>query len=350
MIKKLIVLRTVLALAAIIPNCLLAQDYIDTLIMQTSEVLFGEVKGMDENVLTIETSYSDKDFKVEWDALKYIATTHKLVVMTHEGERLYGTIRSVGEQVATVMVNDKDVGAVQIPLSNVIFLKSVEDNFWGRIEFSVAAGYTAAKANDNHQFSADLGLKYVGAKYGSDLTFSAIRTIQTDNNVESRTKRTEAGLGLLYFFYNDWFAIARADLLQSSEQKLNIRSLIRGGVGNYIFKTNSMNIGLAGGIAWNYEDYTAADIADRNSAEAFIGFEYKIFDLGDLDLTTNAVAYPSLTESGRFRTDFNFDLDYEFESDLFVGIGFTLNFDNMPVEGAPRNDYVFQAKIGWKFN
>jgi hypothetical protein len=37
----------------------------DSLIMNTGEILVGEVKGFNEGVLTIETGYSDSDFKVE---------------------------------------------------------------------------------------------------------------------------------------------------------------------------------------------------------------------------------------------------------------------------------------------
>ena len=64
---------------------------------------------------------------------------------------------------------------------------------------------------------------------------------------------------------------------------------------------------FAVGAAWNYEDYNDPVITDRNSAEAFAALEYMIFNLG-----------------------------------------FTLNYDNQPAEGATENDYVFQTTIGWE--
>ena len=85
-----------------------------------------------------------------------------------------------------------------------------------------------------------------------------------------------------------------------------------------------------------------------NSAEGFLGIEYKIFDIGNLDLITTVYRYPSLNESGRFRTDFNFDLPHEFAFDLFFGIGFTWNFDNKPAPGSTTTDYVFQTSVGWE--
>jgi hypothetical protein len=35
----------------------------DSLIMNTGEILVGEIKGFDEGVVTIETDYSDKEYR-----------------------------------------------------------------------------------------------------------------------------------------------------------------------------------------------------------------------------------------------------------------------------------------------
>ncbi|MGB6035774.1 MAG: hypothetical protein WBG42_05870, partial [Cryomorphaceae bacterium] len=39
----------------------------DSLIFDGGQVIVGEVKEMNRNVLTIETDYSDSDFKIEWE-------------------------------------------------------------------------------------------------------------------------------------------------------------------------------------------------------------------------------------------------------------------------------------------
>jgi hypothetical protein len=108
---------------------------------------------------------------------------------------------------------------------------------------------------------------------------------------------------------------------------------------------------IAAGGAWNYENYMNPESSQknpRNSAEAFLGASYRIFDIGDLTLSTNLYGYPSLTEKGRFRTDFAIDVNYEFAFDLFFGIGFSLNYDNKPAQGSDPTDYVFQTTFGWE--
>ena len=188
----------------------------------------------------------------------------------------------------------------------------------------------------------------MSSTFKSDLSIGLIRTFQEDDDYSSKTSRSNGGLGFLFFIVKDWFAVARTDLLQSSEQQLNIRAITKGGVGNYVLKTNRMNLGLAGGAAWNYENYSELTDNDRNSAEAFAALEYNIFNLGDLDLLTKVVAYPSLTESKRFRTDFSFNMKYEFIRDFFINLGLTVNFDNQPAEGSSPYDYVFQTTFGWE--
>jgi len=49
-------------------NPVLAQN--DTLLLSNYDVIVGEVKGMNRGVLTVETNYSDADFKIEWDGIR----------------------------------------------------------------------------------------------------------------------------------------------------------------------------------------------------------------------------------------------------------------------------------------
>ena len=74
-----------------------------------------------------------------------------------------------------------------------------------------------------------------------------------------------------------------------------------------------------------------------------------MFDIGDLSLLTKAMAYPSITEAGRWRADFNFDMNYDLPLDFYIKLGFSLNYDNRPVEGASETDYVLHTGFGWEW-
>lgn len=321
----------------------------DTLVMHTGETLTGEIKDLKMGVITLETDYSDSDFKIEWDKVSYLSSTTKFVITTTNGERYHGSLSSEGNKKGTANILNEDGSSNEVNIIDIVFVKSIDETFLSRIDLLMSVGYTLTKANNSHQFSGRLNAGYTASTFTTDLYLGIVRSKQTaEDTITTKTKRTEGGLGFRFFIVKDWFALISADFLQSTEQKLDLRSITKGGFGNYIVSTNKMYYVIMAGAAWNYEDYTEPGTADRSSAEAFAAMEYNIFDIGDLDLRTSVFAYPSLTEKGRFRTDFSFDLKYEFPLDFFINLGFTLNYDNMPVEGASESDYVLQTTFGWE--
>ena len=109
-----------------------------------------------------------------------------------------------------------------------------------------------------------------------------------------------------------------------------------------------MYFSAAAGAAWNNENYTDPTISGRKSTEGFASLELNMFNMGDLSMLTSLYVFPSFTESGRIRSDFKFDLKYDLPLDIYFKLGYTLNYDNRPVEGASETDYVFQTTVGWE--
>lgn len=102
------------------------------------------------------------------------------------------------------------------------------------------------------------------------------------------------------------------------------------------------------GFAQNSEAYNEAHDDNRNSGEVYAALGANLFDFNDFSLLTNIIVYPSITEKGRVRTDFNIDFKYDSPLDLFVKLGFNYNYDNQPVEGASYADYVIGTTLGWE--
>lgn len=327
----------------------------DSIVFTNNNYIVGEIKLLQQGIIQVETDYSDSDFKVEWDQIKFIKSDQIYLVTLKKGERYNGSIETVAGDPSKIMVHDMEDGDIVVNMMDIVFLKSIDQNFASRIDLLLSLGYTLTKANNSRQLSGLMSFGYLSNTIALNANFNLVRSFQEETQdstiVEITTRRTEAGAGIRGFIIRDWFALLNTDLLQSTEMQLDLRAVTKAGFGNYIVNNQQMYFVVAAGAAWNYEDYTVSSdsINPTNSAEAFLGFEYKIFDIGDLDLVTRVYGYPSLTESGRFRTDFNFDLRYEFAFDLFFGVGFTFNYDNRPAPGSDPTDYVLQTTIGWEF-
>jgi hypothetical protein len=322
---------------------------VDTLVMNDGTMLIGEMKDLKQGVIIMETDYSDSDFKIEWDKVKEVNSERSFIITTAKGDRLNGTIKTVPNKPGQVIILDKDIGPVNYDIMDIVFLKSVSETFLSRLDLLLSAGYTLTKANNNHQISGRLNAGYLSNTFGADMYFGIVRSFQTINDtIKTNTSRTEGGLGFRLFIVKDWFAMINNNMLQSTEQQINLRSVTKLGIGNYVVNTNSLYLMLGAGGAWNYEKPEMDTLEVRNNLEGFATISFNMFDMGDLSLKTSYIGFISITDSPRYRSDFNFDLKYDLPLDFFINLGFTLNYDSKPLSGAPKTDYVLQTTIGWE--
>ncbi len=334
----------------------------DSLVFSKSEVVIGEIKHMKLGVLKIETNYSENDFEIEWAGLKEIYSARTYIITLTNGERLIGTINTDPKNKSDIEIITQeseelkmnkfnfervtiDSKKITLSKSDVVNIKPLDSGFWDQLNASIDLGYTFTKANNVKQFTLRSNLGYLTENWNASFSLDAVKNSQ--DSVET-TERTDVNFGYSYFIGKNWFLTISASFLQNDEQKLKLRSNPKVGIGNYVLQTNHAYLDLQGGAAWNNETYTDATIEDRSNAEAYLGAELNLFDFGDLSLLTNIYGYKSIDESDRFRTDFKFDLKYDLPYDFYIKLGYTLNYDSEPVEGASESDYVLQTTFGWE--
>ena len=80
--------------------------------------------------------------------------------------------------------------------------------------------------------------------------------------------------------------------------------------------------------------------------------EHSIFryDYPKTDVTSDVTVYPSLTTSGRIRTEIDISASREVVKDLTVVLTFYHSYDNKPLDPtAQQTDYGLVTSIGWTF-
>ena len=315
---------------------------IDSLILVNGDVIVGEIKDMDRGVVTVETDYSDDDFKIEWNGINEIFTTTYFTITLTDGTRLSGRLASTAPGQVSIITDDST--AQNYKLNDLVYLKSLEKGFWKRFSVNIDIGFSMAKSNNLLQLSMQSKVGYLVEKWSLDASYNTLFSRQDDADDISRREGT---LSYYYFLPKDWYIPVSLSFLSNSEQKIDLRTLVRAGLGKFVIHTNHSYWGFAGGITYNNENYSEAE--DRESWEGYVGSELNLYDIGDLNLMTKLVAYPSFTESGRWRVDYILDTKYDLPLDFYIKIGLTVNYDNQPVEGAPRTDYVLQTGLGWEW-
>ena len=89
----------------------------------------------------------------------------------------------------------------------------------------------------------------------------------------------------------------------------------------------------------------------ETSVEALFTTDYEFFtyDTPKTTLTTSLTIFPSLTESGRVRSNLDFALRRELIEDLFVEISIYDSYDSKPPENGEKNDYGIVTGLGYTF-
>ncbi|MHA7131263.1 DUF481 domain-containing protein [Algoriphagus namhaensis] len=326
--------------------------------MKNKNYIVGEIKSMDRGILTVETDYSDSDFKITWEEIAEIYSKTSFLITLTDGTRYNGKINTSSNGMVRIdyfnpetvirlskseKKNQETDRIALVAVDDIVYLNSIDEGFWSRLSASIDFGWSLTRANDLRQVNLRSGLGYLADRWKLSTSANTLRS--TQNDVED-VKRTDADVTFNYFLPKDWFLSYNVSFLSNTEQLIKLRTGNKVGIGKYLVHTNSTYFGFQVGANFNNEVYFD-ETPDRQSGEAYIGSELNLYDIGDLNLLTNIAAYPSFSESGRFRTDFKLDVKYEFLSDFYVSLGTTLNYDNQPVEGAATLDYIFQTTVGW---
>jgi hypothetical protein len=317
----------------------------DTIKLSNEDILVGEIEKLDQSVLTFSTDYSDSDFKIEWGKVLEIKSQRTFIMAFSDGVRVTGTLNSMSDKEKTVQV-DVEGQTTEETLNDLIFLEPIGAGSLSNLSIDVDLGITLTKANNLRQLNTYIGGTYLAKKWNANAFFKTVLSQQDDI---ADIRRMDAEIGGQYFLPHDWFVTARAKYLANDEQLLDLRQTYQAGAGYYFIHNNSMYFSLSGGAAVTSEVYSNEN-PERNSAEGFVALGFQKYSIGDLSFLTTAALYPSFTESGRYRFDFNGDLKYDLPLDFYIKLSLTYNYDSQPTEGAADSDYVFTTSFGWEFN
>ena len=320
-----------------------AQTNLDTILLSNGDEIVGEIKQMEKAIIQIETDYSDSDFMIDWDNVSALRSSSFFLINLQNGTIVNGNVNTDPADSTKVIIISDEGNTFETSVRDIVYLKSVKTTFVSRLNASIGIGLTLTKANNLRQFNTRSSLGYTANTWSINGTYNALFSVQ-DSVADVR--RTDGGISSQIFLPKDWFAYISANFLSNTEQKLKLRTTPTVGIGNYVVRDNRLYLALIGGLAWNIERFETDD-DDRSSLEGLIAMDANLFNTGDLSLFTTVYYYPSITESGRHRTDIGFDVKYDFPYDIYIKFGFTFNWDNMPAAGASETDYTTTLTVGW---
>jgi len=314
----------------------------DTIRLKNNDILVGEIKSIFTGILTIETSYSDKDFKIDFNKVVTLSISRKCIITLTNDRRFYGKIQSENSGGLTIILEDG--GSQRFQLDEIIDLVEVKDIFWKRFKGGIDLGFNFTKASNIGQFTISGNINFIDKKWRNNANIDILYSTQ-DSLTD--VKRIGAMVETIRLLPKKWYLLADVSYLSNVDLKGRISPSL--GLGRFIKSTNKLYFGVTLGATVNFENYDDTSL-NKTSSEAFLGSKFNMYDFEDFDLQTSIKFYTGLSEKGRIRTDYNITIKYDLPWDFYIKTEFTLNYDNQPAVTGTEVDYIFSSGFGYKLD
>ena len=338
-------LGSMLVVSAVLPAH--AAPKTDVLVFANGDRLTGEVKGLERGKLQFNTDATNT-IGIEWDKVASLETKQLLQVETSSGMRYLGQAAKPGVEGSLRVTEGGDAPGQHVLLTDIVRLDVIDQGaLIQRLDGYVTAGYDYTKASGVQTFSFSGGIRTRNERREMSLDGATTATSESGDEDSKRFSLQGTYRRLLPArrFYLGFGGFEGNDALG-----LDLRTSAGGGYGMYLLQNNRREWAAFTGLTVNREVFEESE--ERESLEAMIGttFSFYRFDTPEANLDASLILLPSLTESGRVRSEANVKSRYEIVEDLFFEISLYGSYDSEPDENADSNsDYGVTTSLGYSF-
>ncbi len=331
---------------------LFGREKSDVIVMKNGDHLTCEIKGLNSGVLYVSLDYILGTSSVQWSKVDHLESSQMFIVKTESGLVYTGMLSAAelqGDRPMKIEVIVSPETKVAIDRTQVVQMDQTSEKFWQRFNGDINLGVIYSKGNQSTQFSLNSAVQYPRERWSAQASYSSTLASSAGVNASSRNQVNYSGQRLLR--WNNWFYEGLGIFLQSSEQNINLQTMLGGGVGRYLKNTNNAQISLLGGLGWQNTAYRATTESTRTQslATAVVAGEMRFFRFNKTNLDLSGSVLPALSQPGRVH--FNTDASYYIKlfSNLTWNISFYGDWDNRPPVNFSGSDYGTSSGLGWTF-
>ena len=284
--------------------------------------------------------------QIEWKDIVSMTSPFDFEIELQNGFMYLGSFGEPTEP-GTLRI-EEEAEAVEIGLGRVIRINTIEDSFWKRIDGSLSLGFNYTKASDVGTLSFSTDATYRKPKYLYSFNLS---TIVTSQEARATTKRGDLSFSYVRFRSNRVFVEGSTGAQTNDELGIDLRLLIGGGIGRHWKQTNRSLFDTSGGLVATEEWLTGTSKSQTNlEMYGTLVYEFFQYDTPKSDISVRLTVYPSVTDWGRVRTEFDASIRKELITDFFLDVSLYLSGDNRPpLTAVATVDYGIVLSLGWTF-
>ncbi len=327
----------------------------DRVTLSNGDRVTGQLLFMDAKSVVVRSDLMG-EVKIDRSAVSTIESEGPLHVTLGSGERLLGPVRAAG---GTVRIGGPAAGERSVPLEAVEALRNEErQRAWEReerrrrdppwLDFwtgSISVGLAAARGNartatftSGATAQRTTGFDKIGLKYSQIYSTQSTRLPfgATANRV-SGAARYDRNFGTRLFGYGS----AQFDF--DEFQDLDLRSVLGGGLGYHVLRSDRTFLNVDLGGAWNREKF-ATDLV-RHSGEVVVGEESRHALTSALTLFQSLTVNPNLSQAGQFRLAFDGGATVRLSRSLSLHVTLTDRYLSNPLPGLRKNDVLLSTGV-----
>jgi len=322
-----------------------ARDKTDVVMLRNGDHLSGDIVSVEFGILTLKTD-NMSTLSIEWPAVRSVTSKFDFAIERRDGSKYHGVIATSADG-ADLMV-ETAAGAMRMPMEEVERISRFSPRFWDRINGALAVGFSYTKSSAIQVGSVNFNSNYRSTAIDGTLAFSSNTTKDSSGKTTNRDLLT-SGVMFLRQSRNFWGLLGSLE----RDQALGIDARLTGGAGvgrRFLQSVYTELTGIAGLVAT--EEWIVDNPTSKTSLEAVLGGTWQIYKFIEpkTRLDFGLYVFPSLTESGRYRSTGNLALTHKFPHDLTLGLTGYLSYDNKPPEPtAEKSDYGLTLNVGYTF-
>lgn len=321
-------------------------DKTDTVEFGQSRMV-GEVKHLDRGKLYFNTDATGT-IEVDWLEIRVLVTSQYLRIEHRDGRISFGSLGAGREPSRLTVVDGSQ--REDLPLTDIVAFEPIESGFWDRLNIDTAMGYSFAKATEVEQLDLSARFEHDTETHSRALTLSAQSSESEGGDRATRRNADYLSLRLNRAPYLwGWMA----DYEDNDALGLDFRMLGAAVAGRDFFPRANRRLRALAGFAVSQQQFAGGD--EEIGVELLVGgfVDWYQFRSPELDLSSSLILYPSLSETGRWRSRFDISLRWELYDDLFWNLTFYDDYDSDGVAddetAGSSNDFGVSTGLGWSW-
>jgi hypothetical protein len=370
-------LLSVLLLALLQTSEVMAHAKTDVITVDNGDQLTGAIDSMTTGKLSFSTDYAGL-IKIKWRDVTQINSRYLYEVRLQDGERIYG--RFSPSEIAGNLVLYSGGRQRTLPTLDVVEIRSIEEQLADQLDLDLSTTFDANPKSLTLVLQATGSYDVRGGRTGFNARFEDIKTKSTDDAGTTIKEATQNSNFTLYreFWRDQSKATAQSyrvlNAIYSSNDALGVdhRGSIGFGFGRYFIQELGHELRMSAGVQGvqetrascdeqvSGEDPEGASTLEKASlvactdAELFINLQWHLYRFSDRDMDISLVgnAYPSLTDTKRFRGDLNLVVNWELFDSFFWSIKATTELDTAGTQDNKALEKTFfsiSTGVTWKY-